>query len=163
VQTAANNRWKALLALALLCGCLCLGACTTVDLGPSAGVAPPCLPDEQFFAEMILPELIGKYRCRDKKEGGCHDSETGLNRTFSVYKFDDEFYIAGAPLPPNMQKTYDSVLAQVDCSDATNSPFITSPDGIRQPPHGGGKLFSPTQADGSPSPEVQLVIDWLAK
>ncbi len=139
------------------------GSCTTVDAGPPAGVAPPCIPDEGYFAEHVLPELIEKYNCRAKEPGGCHDADTGLNKTFSVFDTSQELYIPGTALPQNMQKTYDSASAQVDCGDPTQSPLLTDPDGVRQPPHGGGQLFSPTSADGSPSPEVQLVINWLSQ
>jgi hypothetical protein len=124
--------------------------CDTVDLGKPPAGANACRPSQQYFIDVIWPQVLdvdyGGKRCNDS---GCHDLAAGRPLTLV-----DPVLPSALPLPMDWANNYRSTTEQMNCSNVAASALIMFPTGQR--PHGGQTLFAPD------SEQATLIKAWTS-
>lgn len=113
--------------------------CPTVDLGDEPQDVGKCLPDRQYFRDVIWPEVLvpadTSRSCVGSGSGGCHDASQGR----SAFRL----FLPTGGAPPNFNQNYEVVTRFLNCGSWESSSLLTKPLAGRDP-HGGGDIFAQT-------------------
>jgi hypothetical protein len=142
--------------VALLAAGGALGACSTVNLGTPPADVNTCHPSEQIFVERVFEEFLAvDFGGRSCGMGGCH--QAGTARIPLVPPMDPKPTLF--PLLPGSQweTAYVAATRYMNCESPTASELYVKPSAAAG--HGGGMLFSPTDANGQAI--AALLIDWV--